>query len=133
MRKYFLLLAIVLPFVFASCNSDSDDEGTNRLVGTRWVSENAASSLYGMFDGKRYWHVREFTSNTTYNSYYEEILTGIKGKSGYLTDQRYEFHDTYLIFYDNDGNPVKWYFVSPTEFCNKQNRTDANSIIYTKR
>lgn len=134
MKKYFLLMCIALVSAIAmqSCSSDDDDDN-NPLVGTKWVSENMASSIYGMFDGKRYWHVREFTSNDTYTSYYEEILTGIKGKSGYFTGEKYEYHDTYVTFFDNDGNPVNWYFISSTELCNKRSRTESGSVIYTKK
>ncbi len=133
MKKYlwFLVIAIVTALSLQSCSSDDDDN--NPLIGTKWVSENMGSELYGMIEGKRYWHVREFTSNTTYNSYYEEISTGIKGRSGYFEGDKYEYHDTYVTFFDNDGNPVNWYFISSNELCNKKSRSESNAVIYTKR
>lgn len=132
MRKI-LMLMMVLPLLFAGCSKDDGDEARNPMVGTKWVSENAASSLYGMIEGKRYWHVREFKSENTYDSYYEEVSTGIKGRSGYFTGDKYEYHDTYITFYDEDGKSYNWYFISATEFCNKKSRTEADAVIYTKR
>ena len=123
---------VILSLAFVGCSSDDDED--NPFVGTKWVTQNAATSLYGMFDGKEYWHVIEFTSNSTYDMYYEQVKTGIRGNAGYFPNGKYEYKDSHITFYDfgQSGNTANFYKVSSAEIGNSQNRSDC-TVIYTKR
>lgn len=133
MRRIWFLAAILMVSLLSiqSCSSDDDDK--NPLVGTKWVSESFMTDLYSILHGKRMWHVREFTSKTKYSEYFEDPLTGMRGSSGYFKDKRYEYHDSYVTFFNSDGAPVDWYFLSPTEMCNKRDKGESNAVVYKKQ
>lgn len=133
MRKTFWMIATIMfaVSVLTSCSSDDDED--NPYVGTKWVTQNPLTSLYGMFDGKAYWHVIEFTSNSTYDLYYEQVKTGIRGSAGYFSNNLYEYKDSHIIFHNfmGDGD-ITFYKISSGEIGDNQNRKEC-SLIYNKQ
>ena len=135
MKKYLfnlmaLMMVAVLCVGMSSCSKDDDDN--NPLVGTKWVCDNHyAAYIYSGLSGESFVHVFEFTSNTSKVGYFQSVKTGKKERE---ETGPYEYvNDKEVIFIDNDGKKITWYFLSPTELCNNKSKSESYSVVYKKQ
>lgn len=132
MKKYLwvMVVAVITALSFQSCSTD-DEEENNPLAGTKWVCDNHyAAYIYSGLSGETFVHVFEF-SKTTCVAYFQSVKSGKKESEQTL---KYEYIDNkYFNLIGNDGKVTPWYFLSPTEICNNQSKSENLSVVYKKQ
>lgn len=132
MKKHLwlLIVAVITALSLQSCSSD-DDETNNPLAGTKWVCDNHyAAYIYSGLSGETFVHVFEF-SKTTCVGYFQSVKSGKKESEQTL---KYEYIDSkHFNFIGDDGKVTPWYFLSPTELCNNQSKSESYSVVYKKQ
>ncbi len=137
MKKNYLQMLVVLMTAILSVgviSCSKDDDHNNPLVGTKWVCYNhPVASIKSSIEGETYVFVIEFTSNTGRNSYFQSVKTG---EREYLVDSDglYEYvDDKTVIFIAQDRTRTTWYFLTPTELCNKKSKSESGATIYKRQ
>ena len=130
MKKLFLAFLLVAPLLNVGCGKD--EENGNPMVGTRWVCDNRVeASILSGIQGRTFVHVFEFKTNEEGEMYFYASNGGVKDVESTF---RYEYvDDRHIEFINADGTRTSWYFLSPTELCNKTSKMESYAYVYRKQ